>query len=267
MYCHKIVVATILVLFTTSLTFAAIPNQFVQANSDLATLIEKAQQNSEKYKNPVIKAVLNNDIATMQSLIQKGTKTTVTLPGQVSLLFVAIKQDNAAMIEALLKGGTNIDKTVTINNISLRPIEYALLQQNESIISLLLQKGARIFQSTKNLAKAINNPTINTLIFPSKPTQQKPQPTKGSLERTQQSLQETKKTRRELEKSLEETKKALEKNQQILEKEVTSHNGKLALVALQANIESLIEEMEGIDRASRNEDYYAELIKSFKKAQ
>lgn len=99
----------------------------------------------DRRSNPLHVAVRNNDLATIQSLLDAGASIEASIDGETSLI-VACRQNNLAVVKLLLDNGANIEAR---NNYECTPMLIAGNGHRGSLemVKLLLEYGATIFVS------------------------------------------------------------------------------------------------------------------------
>jgi len=118
-------------------------------------------------KNPLINAIINNDIETVKSfiksknininilnyaikennieivllLLENGADVNAKNNNGETCLYYATKENNIEIVQLLLENGADIN---AINNYGKTPLIYSIWSNNKDIVELLIQKGADV---------------------------------------------------------------------------------------------------------------------------
>jgi len=108
----------------------------------LSALVLGAKMRENPYSNPLAIAVEANDVLLAKALMKLGldaNESTECSRGQ-PVLHIAVKQNNAEMVRALLDGGAN--PNLVWKSFGLRPLHLAAEEGLRDIYALLVTFGA-----------------------------------------------------------------------------------------------------------------------------
>ena len=118
----------------------------------------------EESMNVLMKAVINNDLDTLQANVMNQARLEETNDDGYTALHIAVLEDNVPFAKLLLEAGSPVD---TVDEYYYTPLIDAIYYENPKMVELLLQHGASLNfldGEAYEMADSINNAEINELI-------------------------------------------------------------------------------------------------------
>ncbi|XP_046838549.1 ankyrin-1-like isoform X2 [Vespa crabro] len=114
--------------------------------------------------NDLCDAIQKDDLCKVIDLISKGANVNACNNSDKFPLQIAIKKKSMKIIEELIQKGANVNIKVYYENQNIPLVEYAMVESNENIVTLLIEKDASLTFNNNNEEKVLHYVIKNGLL-------------------------------------------------------------------------------------------------------